>query len=94
MTGNTRLTVVLGLAGLLWTITRPMPEPANETLAAVPLASPPLRPTCSQFHSQAQAQAFYRANPRVALVLDGDRDGVACEDLSGPYDRTPVRGMP
>jgi LPXTG-motif cell wall-anchored protein len=46
---------------------------------------------CSDFDSQAEAQAHLRANPSDPEGLDGsDNDGIACESLPAPYDRTPV----
>jgi hypothetical protein len=52
---------------------------------------------CSNFTSQAAAQAYLRSNPSDPLKLDdGDRDGVACEGIDGagfmspPMDTAPV----
>lgn len=45
---------------------------------------------CGDFASQAQAQAVLRADPRDPNRLDGDRDGIACENNRAPYDRSPV----
>ena len=45
---------------------------------------------CSDFVSQAQAQAVLRADPRDPNGLDGDNDGVACESNRSPFDRAPV----
>lgn len=45
-----------------------------------------IRPTCSMFASQAAAQEFYRANRALALVLDANRNGVACQSSPPPYD--------
>ena len=41
-------------------------------------SAPPQYRTCSDFRTQAEAQAALPLWPR----LDGDRDGVACEDLA------------
>lgn len=48
------------------------------------------RYNCSDFRSQAEAQAVLRADPRDPNRLDGDRDGVACENSPPPKDLTPV----
>ena len=45
---------------------------------------------CSDFDSQAAAQAHLRADPSDPDGLDSDGDGIACETLPAPYDRTPV----
>jgi hypothetical protein len=46
---------------------------------------------CSDFASQAEAQAHLRADPSDPDGLDGnDNDGIACESLPAPFDRTPV----
>lgn len=45
---------------------------------------------CSDFATQAAAQAVLRADPHDPNVLDGDNDGVACEHLPCPCDREPV----
>lgn len=48
---------------------------------------------CSDFTSQAQAQAVLRLDPSDPNNLDGfggQRDGIACEALPAPEDRTPV----
>jgi LPXTG-motif cell wall-anchored protein len=45
---------------------------------------------CSDFPSQAAAQAHLRADPSDPDGLDGDSDGIACEGNPAPFDRTPV----
>jgi LPXTG-motif cell wall-anchored protein len=46
---------------------------------------------CSDFASQAAAQAHLRADPSDPDGLDGsDNDGIACESNPAPFDRTPV----
>jgi hypothetical protein len=45
---------------------------------------------CSDFPSQAAAQAHLRADPTDPDGLDSDSDGIACESLGAPFDRTPV----
>jgi hypothetical protein len=45
---------------------------------------------CSDFPSQAAAQAALRADPSDPHRLDRDRDGVACESNRPPRDLTPV----
>lgn len=42
---------------------------------------------CSEFATQALAQAFLLADPTDPSGLDGDRDGVACEDSFGTQDQ-------
>ena len=46
-------------------------------------------PGCPSFSSQAEAQDYFAdlgGSPRRPVGgLDGDRDGIACESLSGPY---------
>jgi len=48
------------------------------------------RPTCRTFQSQAEAQAYYRANPITGKRLDANRDGIACNANRTPLDWTPV----
>ena len=38
---------------------------------------------CADFASQAEAQAFYNADPSDPNGLDADDDGIACETLAG-----------
>ncbi|MAG37550.1 MAG: hypothetical protein CL878_15040 [Dehalococcoidia bacterium] len=45
---------------------------------------------CTDFPSQAQAQAVLRAAPNDPNQLDDDRDGIACESQPTPNDLTPV----
>src|SRR4051794_38331991 len=46
---------------------------------------------CADFRSQAQAQAVLRAAPTDPNRLDGNRDGVACEDYpQPPFSTYPV----
>ena len=45
---------------------------------------------CSDFASQAQAQAVLRADPSDPNKLDTNRDGIACEGNAAPRDLTPV----
>jgi very-short-patch-repair endonuclease len=49
---------------------------------------------CSDFASQAQAQAVLRLDPSDPNKLDGfgggQRNGISCETLPAPEDRTPV----
>ena len=46
---------------------------------------------CSDFPSQAAAQANLRAHPSDPNRLDADNDGIACENNRAPFDRTPVK---
>jgi len=41
------------------------------------------RVTCSQFNTQAEAQRYFNAEKRGSKGLDRDKDGEACECLSG-----------
>ena len=45
---------------------------------------------CSNFNTQSEAQQYYNAQKRGYQSLDGDKDGEACECLSGgsAYDNT------
>src|SRR5829696_8629122 len=45
---------------------------------------------CSDFASQAAAQAYLRANPSDPSHLDADYDGIACESNPPPRDLVPV----
>jgi len=48
------------------------------------------RYNCSDFASQANAQAVLRADPTDPNKLDTDRDGIACEKNRSPKDMTRV----
>jgi hypothetical protein len=48
------------------------------------------RYNCSDFASQADAQAVLRADPTDPNRLDADRDGIACETSPSPRDSVPV----
>ena len=41
-----------------------------------------IKKNCSDFSSQAAAQAAYNADPDCYGNLDGDNDGIACEHLN------------
>jgi micrococcal nuclease len=45
---------------------------------------------CSDFRSQADAQAVLRAAPSDPNQLDSDKDGIACESLPAPKDTQKV----
>jgi hypothetical protein len=45
---------------------------------------------CSDFPSQAAAQAHLRQDPTDPDRIDADGDGLACENTQGPYDLDPV----
>jgi len=45
---------------------------------------------CTDFTSQADAQAVLRADPSDPNLLDADRDGIACESLPAPRDTVRV----
>ena len=55
-----------------------------------PAAAQPADLDCSDFASQATAQANLRANPADLHGLDPDADGIACEGNQPPCDTTPV----
>jgi hypothetical protein len=76
------------------TLIADVPPPAPPAPARPPVA-PPAPVTgdvynCSDFPSQAAAQAELRRNPSDPSRLDADDDGVACESNRAPFDRTPV----
>jgi micrococcal nuclease len=50
------------------------------------------RYNCSDFHTQAEAQAVLRADPSDPNLLDSDDDGIACETLPPPRDTVRVPG--
>lgn len=70
----------------------PPPPPALVPPVAQPAPAPaPARDlNCSDFASQAAAQAELRRDPSDPNGLDTDRDGIACESNRAPFDRTPV----
>jgi hypothetical protein len=76
----------------------PLPPAPAPSTAPVPSGFDPTRYigqgdryNCSDFASQAQAQAVLRADPRDPNRLDqGGVPGVACEDNPAPYDRIAV----
>lgn len=72
------------------TTTRTPTRTATRTPTRTPKALNAYACRVEDFASQAEAQAFYRQYPDDPSRLDGDRDGIACEDLPGPFDRTPV----
>jgi len=49
---------------------------------------------CTNYPSQAAAQAAYRADPVGHSSMDADSDGIACETRPAPRDLTPVRPAP
>jgi micrococcal nuclease len=49
------------------------------------------RYNCSDFKSQADAQAVLRVDPRDPNKLDSNGDGIACESNPPPSDRVPVQ---
>lgn len=65
---------------------------AGATVAALAGATPAAAQgvNCSQYANQATAQAILRANPSDPMGLDGDEDGIACEELGAPLDTNPV----
>jgi hypothetical protein len=78
--------------------------PVVPPTAVPPAAAPPIQPpapiapaapsrnlNCSDFASQAAAQAELRRDPSDPNRLDTDRDGIACESNRAPFDRNPVR---
>jgi serine/threonine protein kinase len=69
-----------------------LPKTDTPMATAPPAQVPVLKSgrNCSDFPSQAAAQAALRANPSDPDGLDRDRDGIACETNRPPLDRTPV----
>jgi micrococcal nuclease len=63
----------------------------KDDVAPTPVATPFRDLNCSDFPSQAAAQAILRGDPTDPHRLDPDRDGLACESNRAPFDRTPVR---
>lgn len=68
--------------------------PASQPAGGAPASKPqpaPKRPgagdmNCTDFRSQAEAQAALRADPSDPWDLDRDGDGIACETRPGPRD--------
>ena len=48
------------------------------------------RNNCSDFASQAEAQAVLRADPSDPTRLDKDGNGIVCESSPSPKDLLPV----
>jgi hypothetical protein len=70
---------------------------ASPAPPAPPTVAPPVTGTipgdiynCSDFPSQASAQAYLRQYPSDPSRLDADNDGIACESNKAPFDRVPV----
>lgn len=82
--------------------TAPSTVPPASTVRAVPTAPVPTVPApklatggkCSDYASQAEAQAALRRDPVRAGRLDDDRDGIACEGSPSPRDTAPVARPP
>ena len=70
--------------------TTPPTATARTTPASNPTPSSRDKKNCTDFASQAEAQAALRADPSDPNGLDNNRDGIACESLRGPTDRRPV----
>lgn len=49
---------------------------------------------CQDFATQPLAQVFFDANPGNRALLDGDGDGMACEQLPGRPSTTPMTAPP
>lgn len=80
--GGTWRLLVLGLA-VLTMLVLGTAQPAGAQVDRV---------TCGFFETQADAQAALNARPELAPALDGDGDGIACEELQtgGPVVVDPV----
>jgi len=88
--------------GQSYTSPTPTADPRPTQPLTPPTAQPPSgfdpsryigqgdRYNCSDFKSQADAQAVLRADPQDPNRLDSDKDGIACESNRAPYDRVPV----
>lgn len=48
---------------------------------------------CIEFATQADTQAVLKADPSDPNKLDADRDGIACNELGGSRDTTPVKAI-
>jgi competence protein ComEC len=62
----------------------PVPSPTSPTPTSLEDACGPCAATdcnCSDFDTQAEAQACLNADPTDPFNLDGDNDGIACESL-------------
>jgi hypothetical protein len=73
----------------------PLPTPTKAaSVVSAPASSGNSTPgdiyNCSDFPSQAAAQAYLRQYPSDPSRLDADRDGIACESNKAPFDKTPV----
>lgn len=101
----TAMPTVVAVAPAVVATATPVPPPPTSTPTPRPAA--PVAPVsgfdatryigqgdrynCTDFISQAQAQAVLRADPRDPNRLDGGGvPGVACESNNGPFDRVPV----
>lgn len=60
------------------------------TTQALPVSSSGGDKNCSDFKSQAAAQAELRSNPSDPYGLDTDKDGIACESRPAPKDTRKV----
>jgi len=62
--------------------------PPSPTATTAPAPKPALTgdKNCSDFPSQAAAQAALRSDPSDSWGLDRDRDGIACESNRAPTD--------
>lgn len=66
-------------------VMRPAPAPTTTAPPAV------RAPRCEDFARQPDAQAFFDFDPATLAGFDGDRDGLACEQLPGaPLPATPA----
>jgi hypothetical protein len=69
---------------------------ARSTVTPPPSTPPTPGAACASFASHAEAQAYLRKNPSDSLLLDRNRNGIACEGADGagfvnpPLDHTPV----
>jgi hypothetical protein len=73
--------------------TAPLRPPAS---SPVPVSTPVAGAACATFPTHAAAQAHPRSNPTDPLVIDRNRNGIACEGADGagfvnpPLDHVPV----
>jgi hypothetical protein len=81
--------VLIGIALLLWIL---LAFPAGAQEISDPDSPPPARDyvSCGHFETQADAQAYFDSRElELPEVLDGDADGIACEDAFLDPDSPP-----
>lgn len=95
-TGNATVVTIVVTATPTATPATPMtptPTPVVIVFDPTPYIGRGDRFDCTDFQAQAQAQAVLRADPSDPNKLDKNRNGIACEELPPPEDRTAVRRL-